>query len=230
MSIFSKIFGKLFKKNKRKATPSTKQATPSLTILMAINPEVENKGECEALLKDQAKKLSFLNPTTALIDTIKDFKDYNRFCKQDLASAFDTDFVLVIQRDGKVLNPAAWDNEFFKYDYIGAPWKIAYGWISKMLTAQKKDLSNKDFLVGNGGFSLRSKKFCEEVAKNFKDSYSEDAFACVAIRDKMEAAGIKFAPYEVASKFSVENDVYSDQFGAHKTVVKNGQKVSVVEM
>ena len=197
---------------------------------MAINPEIENKGECEDLLKDQAKKLSFLNPATVLIDTIKDYKDYNRFCKQDLANAFDTDFVLVIQRDGKVLNPTAWDNEFFKYDYIGAPWKVQYGWICKMLAAQKKDIANKDLLVGNGGFSLRSKKFCELVAKNFKDAYNEDAFACVAIRDKMEAAEIKFAPYEVARKFSVENDVYSGQFGAHRMIVKNGQKVSVVEV
>ena len=31
-----------------------------------------------------------------------------------------TDFVLTIQHDGFILNPDAWRDDFFDYDYIGA--------------------------------------------------------------------------------------------------------------
>ena len=75
------------------------------------------------------------------IPTFKNGNDYNQFILKDLNSHITTDFVLVIQYDGFVINPHKWDIKFSEYDYIGAPWPWA-----------------KDYQVGNGGFSLRSKK------------------------------------------------------------------------
>ena len=57
--------------------------------------------------------------------------------------------MLIIQHDGFILNHKAWDNEFLNYDYIGAP---VY-W-----------MGNKLIEVGNGGFSLRSKKLLKIIA------------------------------------------------------------------
>ena len=63
---------------------------------------------------------------------------------------FDTDYVLTFQSDGFILNPDAWTDEFFNYDYIGAPW------------------GDNRYAVGNGGFSFRSKKLMNFVSDNIE--------------------------------------------------------------
>lgn len=201
---------------------------PSLTILLAANSETDNIEKAKTLLSQQANLVSFLNPQTKLIDTIKSFNDYQRFCIQDLASCFDTDFVLIVQLDGKILTPSAWDDCFFDYDYIGAPWQ-EYPFLKKRLDRMNKDISNLDYRVGNGGFSLRSRKLCEAVKKHSDIwvSENEDTFISLTLRDRLEREGMKFAPYEVAKRFSVERDAYAEQFGAHKWILKDGKQISV---
>ena len=72
-------------------------------------------------------------------------EDYSRFVLHNLADHIDTDHVLVVQWDGFVRDGRCWQDEFLAYDYIGAVWP------------QFED----DWKVGNGGFSLRSKKLLE---------------------------------------------------------------------
>ncbi len=64
---------------------------------------------------------------------------------RDLASHVETSHALCIQWDGYVLRGQAWDPAFLTYDYIGAPWP------------HFSDGHN----VGNGGFSLRSRRLLE---------------------------------------------------------------------
>lgn len=117
---------------------------------------------------------------------------YNNFMLNNLADYIDTEFCLVIQADGFVTNPQAWTDEFLKYDYIGAPW-WGYG---------------RDKIIGNGGFSLRSKKLLK-LCQGFKNNgeHPEDDVVCVQKRAELEAAGIKFAPLELAYKFSTETQI-----------------------
>ena len=56
------------------------------------------------------------------IPTISSKEQYSEFCIKELYKYFDTDFVLVVQHDGYILNGDAWNDEFYNYDYIGAPW------------------------------------------------------------------------------------------------------------
>jgi hypothetical protein len=101
----------------------------------------------------------------------------------------ETDYVLIIHADGYVVNAWAWDDRWLKYDYIGATWGY-------------KDNMN----VGNGGFTLRSKKLLN-VIKDYDVPHGtiEDDFICRKIRKELEVKhGIKFAPEEVANKFSIE--------------------------
>lgn len=124
---------------------------------------------------------------------------YSRFILKELDSFYDTDFVLVIQWDGYVWNSKAWTDEFFEYDFIGAPWH----W---------------DKVVGNGGFSLRSRKLTEMTRKHIFDAefeHPEDMAVCRIYRKNFEEQGIKFAPVEVAYKFSVEHEPYVGSFGFH---------------
>ncbi len=133
---------------------------------------------------------------------------YSKFILKELYKYIETDYALIIQHDGYVKNPEAWTDEFLKYDYIGAPW-----WY--------KDGHN----VGNGGFSLRSKKFLEATYKFFTvytaaETHPEDHVICRKYRESFEKGfDIKFAPEELAAKFSFEGwnqqGVWSGQFGFH---------------
>lgn len=135
-------------------------------------------------------------------------KDYSKFMFKELTKHFDTSHVLTIHADGYVVNADAWDNSWLEYDYIGATW-----WY--------KDNMN----VGNGGFSLRSKKLCDILAYNELEGqqyHPEDHHICRTYRASLEALGVKFAPEEVANKFSIEAynvappyNRYNGQFGFH---------------
>jgi Protein of unknown function (DUF5672) len=128
--------------------------------------------------------------------------DYSKFIIKELYKFIKTEFVLICQLDGFAINPLSWTDHFLKYDYIGAPWFF-------IPTA---------FQVGNGGFSLRSKRLLDICAKydyNISCPPEEDVFICRSIKNSLTEQGIRFAPVEVASMFSVENKIYENQFGFH---------------
>lgn len=129
-------------------------------------------------------------------------EDYSTFVVKELYKHFETDFVLVIQWDGYVINPGAWTDEFLQYDYIGAPWHF-----------------RTDFKVGNGGFSLRSKKLMTLLATSPEITrlHPEDDTTAIIYRQFLIDRGIKFAPLELARKFSTENEPYRASFGFHGT-------------
>jgi hypothetical protein len=136
---------------------------------------------------------------------VTDYEAYNRFVVVDLCNEFSTDYVLLCQWDGYVVKADAWDPAFLEYDYVGAPWAYTDG-------------RN----VGNGGFSLRSKKFCELTAFLFDDDYPyapEDDKLCRQWRNMLELNGIRFAPEDLAARFSWEKNpkypYYTGQFGIH---------------
>lgn len=130
-----------------------------------------------------------------------DYDGYSHFMLYRLKDYIDTDFVLTVQHDGYVLHPEKWDDSFLKYDYIGAPWQP-----NIHFTPQGKNIR-----VGNGGFSLRSKKLLDAptaLALPFTDKetgfYHEDGVLCVYHRMRLEEVGILFAPVSIAARFSRE--------------------------
>lgn len=129
-----------------------------------------------------------------------DVNDYNFFCLKNLWAHVRTEFVLIIQYDGMAANKDMWTDEFYNYDYIGAPWPDRFQWIGP------------DEKVGNGGFSLRSAKLLEalkdkniyQVPKNIKCD-NEDAVICQAYNKYLrENHDIKYAPIELANNFAHE--------------------------
>lgn len=135
---------------------------------------------------------------------------YSQFCIKDMAKYIETSHVLIIHADGFIQNPLAWDNDWLQYDYIGATW-----WY--------KDGKN----VGNGGFSLRSKKLLDIISElDIKDCHPEDDVICRRLRPMLESEyGIKFATEDVANRFSIEafnspDNTYNGQFGFHGYNVK----------
>jgi hypothetical protein len=148
-------------------------------------------------------------PSTTKIQMIKipklDIVGYSKFILQDLFRYIETEFCLVVQSDGFVLNASRWNPVFLDYDYIGAPWpmdlKLQPGNIPLDLTRNN---------VGNGGFSLRSMRLLQETSKINVDELSfptksEDLILCHFLFQEMLNAGVKFPGPELAAHFSIES-------------------------
>jgi hypothetical protein len=146
------------------------------------------------------------DPRVIKIGKINSLKEYSNFMIKDLYKYVDTDFALVFQWDGFVLNAKAWSQEFLKYDYIGSPWYHL-----------------GELRIGNGGFSLRSKRLINWLADNHHKIsahiHPEDVYISRFARPYLEKAGMRFASEEVALKFSMEGDqrsvVWNGEFGFH---------------
>lgn len=76
----------------------------------------------------------------------------------------DTDYVLIVQGDGWILNPEQWDNDWLKYDYIGP-------------------VFDQEDRVGSGGFSFRSKLLMQATSLGF-DSWDGTEETANAIQSK----------------------------------------------
>jgi len=135
---------------------------------------------------------------------------YNQFIFTNLADYITTDFVITIHDDGYGRNPERWTDEFFSYDYIGAPWPSEW------------DLGGNR--VGNGGFSLRSIQLLElcRFVPNIDVNMPEDVSICRAHREFFEQHRCLFAPVELAIEFSIEYGLSEypgrtgrDSFGFH---------------
>lgn len=130
--------------------------------------------------------------------------------------------VLYMENDSGIINPSSWTKQFLDYDFIGASWgpHAFNGW---------PPCDGKTNAVGNFGFSIRSRKFCELVAERTRASDSDarfscDAWACRTLRPELESKGIRYAPVELADRFSCEDELYNGQFGfhGHMTMKING--------
>jgi hypothetical protein len=154
--------------------------------------------------------------------------DYSTFMMKELVDYIDTDYLLVIQYDGFVLNASAWRGEWLMYDYIGAAWE----WY------------NDNMKVGNGGFSLRSKRL-HQILKDDVDiipineagvtkNMEEDHCICRLYYQLLKYKyRISYAPIEEARKFSIEGwridkPTWDGEFGFHGQSVdisKSGVKI-----
>lgn len=124
---------------------------------------------------------------------------YSVFMLKEIYKYVDTKYLLIVQRDGWILNPQSWNDEWFKYDYMGA-------------------LFNQWDIMGVGGFSFRSRALMESVANKYPDwsnseeeaqrmqrivgSHYEDSAIAIKLRPQLEREGFKFASLEDGAKFS----------------------------
>ncbi|SAK81099.1 hypothetical protein AWB77_04034 [Caballeronia fortuita] len=164
-----------------------------------------------------------------------DYFGYSRFIMFDLWKFIDTPFTLIVQDDGWLLDIGNWSDEFFGYDYIGAPLATGqvetrhgatslsgFGWIEHL---NKPDTIVRPVL--NGGFSLRSRRLLRALidhpeigadyppasASNSEPAQTErhatianeDVQLSVVLRPRLEAVGLKFPPPELCARFAVED-------------------------
>jgi hypothetical protein len=161
------------------------------------------------------------------------YLEYGLFILYALQHFVTTDFVLIVQDDGWVLDGRRWRDEFRRYDYIGAPTNFArvtargetrylrgYEWVPLLEQETKVDF------VMNGGFCLRSRRLLKaptELALNYvippvarmqgppfamqweSESHLEDVQLCLDMRASLERAGMRFASFALARLFAFEH-------------------------
>lgn len=138
------------------------------------------------------------------------YAEYRRIEAREMIRFFDTPFALRQHWDSLIVNPEAWNMDWLKWDYIGAPWPFPRQF-------EGYPLLEKHNCVGNGGFTLISKRLADATSELTPESFdkSADRWICLSLRDKLADRGIKIAPYEVARQFAVEDRVVSAEFGMH---------------
>ncbi|WP_418130860.1 DUF5672 family protein [Variovorax sp. 375MFSha3.1] len=163
------------------------------------------------------------------------YHEYSWFMMFALWRVVQTEFALVVQEDGWVVNAANWSDEFLDCDYIGAPihlakidapqgtyWRNRFEWAD--------ELGKPGHVVTpiqNGGFSLRSRRFMRALVDHPQirveipppevvggeplgmhwnhNALLEDVQLSGVLRPALEAVGMRFAPLELARGFAIEH-------------------------
>ena len=192
------------------------------TTLLIYNPD-KSPDLGERALKQATNGISFAKviqvcsekPTRAEFPYVlvpkSSWTEGQRFQSYLINDFFDTEYVMHIETDGYPVNPHLWSNDFKTYDYIGAPWPTGYTHNNR---------------VGNGGLSLRSKKFTETCSK-YRNDYitgmSSDIWFCQYMYPDFKfKEGIEYADLHTALRFSFELPVpefpdwtWEKSFGFH---------------
>jgi hypothetical protein len=174
------------------------------------------------------EELSFFPELTVhKIEPIKSTIGYSHFLLSRLPKYVKTDHCLVIQNDGYVLNPELWDDSFLNFDYIGAPWPPALPLVNQQ-GQPTQAMNMAKTRVGNGGFSLRSRKLMDlcsliDIHSLKLPTQSEDLVICHFYHEWFASQGIQFAPVDVASKFSLECEIPEVQRSIGETLGFHGK-------
>ncbi|QWD87244.1 hypothetical protein AOC06_01290 [Polynucleobacter paludilacus] len=130
---------------------------------------------------------------------INNTKDYSLFLLQGIEPHVQTSHALVIQWDSFIIHPDLWREEFLQYDYIGPVWP-----------------HHPQTPVGNGGFSLRSKRLLQAIKlPGFVPKHPEDYCIAADNQEFLKRHGIQIAPKEIAEQFAVERTHWHEAFGFH---------------
>lgn len=163
------------------------------------------------------------------------YHEYSWFMMFALWRLVQTEFALVVQDDGWVVDAGHWRDDFLDCDYIGAPihlaridgpagttWRTRFDWVQEL---QQPELVVTP--VQNGGFSLRSRRFMRALVDHpqirveipppdgvggdplrmhwHHNALLEDVQLSGVLRPALEAVGLRFAPLALARDFAIEH-------------------------
>jgi tetratricopeptide (TPR) repeat protein len=165
-----------------------KLALPDVTLVM-----VEDPSRLGEMVIDECLAQADFGNVLVLHPELGSVKAWIEFVWHQLPNYVETSHFLLVQWDSGILDPAMWDEEFLAYDYIGAPWP----W------------HPPPYRVGNGGFSLRSKRLADHLQSHHHalpppDIHDDDVL-CRQYRSWLERQGFRWAPEPLAERFSIEH-------------------------
>jgi hypothetical protein len=163
------------------------------------------------------------------------YHEYSWFMMFALWRFIETEYVLIVQEDGWILDISNWRDDYLDYDYIGAPitlgrvdtpegiyWMHSFGWYEHVNRAGAVVMP-----VLNGGFSLRSRRMLRALIDHpevrvdippphveetepirmewFNRALNEDVQLTAALRPQLERLGFRYAPLDVSIRFALED-------------------------
>ncbi len=172
--------------------------TRDLNLALVAVERMAEAGVGHIVLATDADGAAFVAPrdrTGAQIvesPTLQTADDYSRFVLERLPDLVPDEVVMVFQWDGFIIDPHLWSEDFLAHDYIGAPWPTP--------------IASPCGRVGNGGFSLRSRRLMEAALTLPPRplDYPEDRHLIDHL-PQLESAGIRVAPLELARRFAIEH-------------------------
>lgn len=179
---------------------------PEVTLLI-YNPDKDSNVSarvlnhcCKHIKFGAVKHLCSEPPTIPSVGEVivlpkSSWEEGQRFQSYGINEFFDTRYVFHIETDGYPVNFDLWNNDFLSFDYIGAPWPVQY---------------TQNNRVGNGGCSIRSKKFtqyCWDNQDKYIEGMSSDIWFCQYMYEDARKH-VYFAPLNVAQRFSFELPVH----------------------
>lgn len=182
--------------------PYLSTTTLLCTDCLNIDHAIKVVERCKSLVDFAEVKLLTSLPTDYIhavkIEPINTLVHYSIFMLKLAHEYIDTPHCLIVQRDGWILNPQSWTDDFLNYDYIGP-------------------LFNQFDQQGVGGFSFRSAKLMEAASRLYpawdgtqrgahelqpKVGMYEDGAIAVDKKNELINMGFKFPPLEVAAHFA----------------------------
>lgn len=153
------------------------------------------------------------SPYRVKIPHISSLIEYSAFILKHAWEYCDTEYMQIVQHDGWILNPDAWEADWPRYDYIGP------------LFLNEHPINNNS--VGSGGFSFRSRKLMKFVSEHLGDfspgwgwhAYvNEDGVIAKGMKRLIAQNGFAFAPPDRAAKYAYGGNrahVCDKPFGFH---------------
>ena len=154
-----------------------------------------------------------------------DAKALNQDSILNLTNRFDTPYLLSFQNHAFPIREGL--TEFIgRYDYVGAPWPFDKDdWITRVLLRRRGH-------VGNGAFTLRSRKLCETIAWYYRKKYKYLPYCYLVIDDyfigktlpsfeRRYRETIRIASPKEAAAFALEDNIdlhrrlHAHPFGFH---------------
>lgn len=203
-----------------------------ITLVCVATKNVERsvlaiRYSCKNIKFKSVKLFSHYNPKNLdnidfiKIESFNNVEEWGKFIIYELHKYISTKYIILIHDDGYIVNSDSWNDEFYKYDFIGAPWPEP-----KDKFSFRTD-TNEIVRVGNS-VSLRSKLILELPSrlslpwKRFHGFLHEDGFLNVQYRNELIKHGVNFPPLEIAEKFGREvTESNFDPFTFHKWKGKN---------
>lgn len=190
----------------------TKLQLPTVTLMcidcVDVNRAIAVVEHCKTLCDFGDVKVLTSCPTDyphTKIMPLNSLVEYSIFMLTRCNQYIETEHVLIVQRDGWILNPNSWDDSWLQYDYV-AP------------------VFNQYDIVGSGGFSLRSKKLMDSIASwvpywdgtpdganSIQDQlgYYEDGV--ISFSEQLKAM-YNYAPVSVANQFAQGGNMNLDNY------------------
>jgi hypothetical protein len=196
--------------------------------------------------------VKFFSPLHGFEKTFTNAGDYSKWIIKNLPYEIESDYYLIIQWDGFIVNPDMWRNEFFNYDYIGGGNTLQNGGFSLRKTSTMKKLSNikyTDYFGNEDSFySLFFEDVCKNVHKtdsrfdeNFYNEclengwiYKDQPFSVYDIHDKNSDCNrfvsfFTFNPKSFGWHWSGELDIYTSMYFYKKIKMFSLQELKMID-